>query len=191
MCACTTGSKHPGALKEGRGRGTGLGVGLDSGALDLGSRGPPSLQGEEMVSEACPYFLMYRALLPRPPPPPPPPHQLGWGHSGSDLPSSGARAGLGVSASALIISVCVGEGTPVAISDSELLRLLQLESPCSPVLAEAGEEVSKSLGAKSVLSLVLCAAMPLGGNSSFSRSEPAHRGAKKRVWSSRLGRANL
>lgn len=51
-----------------------------------------------------------------------------------------------MSASALIISVYVGEGTPVAISDSEPLRLPQLESPCFPLLGEAGEEVSKCTG---------------------------------------------
>lgn len=49
----------------------------------------------------------------------------------------------------------------------------------------------QSLGAKSVLSLVLCTAVPLGGSSSFSRSEPANRGAKKTVRSSRVGGANL
>lgn len=49
-----------------------------------------------------------------------------------------------MSASALIISVCVGDRAPVVLR-SEPLRLPQLESLLS-VLEEAGSEVSKCTG---------------------------------------------
>lgn len=127
-------------------RGTSLGVGLQLGALE-----------QEVADETCPYFRVYRALLPRY-------HPLQLpesGNSGSDLPRSGAGAGLGVSASALITSVVgVGEEASVAVAGSEPLRLPQLESPllsCPLGGWTGGTEMHRQrLGTKSVLSLVLC-----------------------------------
>lgn len=98
-----------------------------------------------------------------------------------------------MSASALITSVYVGEGTPVTVSDSEPLRLPQLEFllSCPEESWKGGLQMHRqSLGAKLVLSLVLCTVMPLGGSSSFTRSELATGGAK-RVENSGVGRANL
>ena len=47
----------------------------------------------------------------------------------------------------------------------------------------------QSLGAKSVLSLVLCTVVPWAGSSSFTGSEQAIVGAKKSLGSSVVGRA--
>lgn len=63
-CACTAGSKHPGSFEEGGRRETRLGL-PSQGFWTLLFWAPPSLQGEEEVGEACPYFLVNRALLPR------------------------------------------------------------------------------------------------------------------------------
>lgn len=62
MCVGTAGSKHPSALKEGGRQGSSLRIEPEPGALGFGSGILPSLQEEEVVDEACPYFLVYRAL---------------------------------------------------------------------------------------------------------------------------------
>lgn len=88
----------PGLGWQMAGQGQAWGLGWNQGLWTLILRVLPSLQEEEVVDEARPHFLKYRALLPKQPPCP----DQGLGSSGSDLPWSGAGAGLGVPASALI-----------------------------------------------------------------------------------------
>lgn len=73
---------------------------------------------------------------------------------------------------------------PQGLSGSEPLGLPQLEYPCSPVLGEAGGEVSKCTGEVQALSYAKPCLLPchaLGRESSFTGSEQAA-GGTRREW---------